>query len=155
MSISYVRNWIRNYLYQLNKQRHQLMHWLIICAVLFNSIVSVAAASLIARQALQYANSDAMLICGGSAYKWVSLSHFTATGEFKAIQAPEDANNIGHPIKCANAYLTDSGTEQAIKYTPCTAIRIDLTDSKIAVISELNALKKYLIPTSRAPPQIA
>jgi len=141
-------------LYRLNKRHHQLTLTLIIFSLLFNSIVTIAAASFVARQAQEYAESDAILICGGSTYSWVSLSHFEATGEFKPIDTPENAKNTSHLIKCANAYLADLGSDDIANFVADNSIRINLNDSKIAVIRQFFGLRQYLIPTSRAPPHL-
>jgi hypothetical protein len=142
-------------LFRLSKQHHQLTLALIIFSLLFNSIVTLAAASLVARQAQQYADSDAILICGGSSYRWVSLSHFEATGEFKPIETPENAKNANHPIKCANTYLADLGSDDMVDSDADSGIRIDLSDGKFAVIDKFVTVRNYLIPTSRAPPPLA
>ncbi len=139
-------------LYSFSALSRQLTLSLVLFTLLFNSIVSITAASFVAKQAQQYADDDAILICGGSTYSWVSLSHFEATGEFKSIDPPADAPEESHSVKCVNAYLADLSTDELVFLVSNLTNLIKISGETFSFESFFTTDKNYLLPSSRAPP---
>lgn len=83
----------------------------ILFVLIFNSTFSVLASSYNTNQAQHYAINDAVLICSGTAFKWMSKSAFIEKGLVVYIDAPEDVPSEYHKVKCSYAYLADIHTD--------------------------------------------
>ncbi|WP_235312760.1 hypothetical protein [Paraglaciecola algarum] len=57
--------------------------------------------------AQQYASVDAMMICTGSTFKWISATDFYELGKVIFIDAPADAPDNIHNLDCSFVYIND------------------------------------------------
>lgn len=96
-----------------NKSK-QPMLMLLLFALLFNATFAVFVANSAVNRAQAFASDDAVLICTGHAYKWISLKAFNHDGSLEFIESPEGAPATPHGIKCVFGYLTDSGNDRVI-----------------------------------------
>ncbi|GAC35236.1 hypothetical protein GPLA_4357 [Paraglaciecola polaris LMG 21857] len=90
------------------------MLMLLLFALLFNATFAVFVANSAVNRAQAFASDDAVLICTGHAYKWISLKAFNHDGSLEFIESPEGAPATPHGIKCVFGYLTDSGNDRVI-----------------------------------------
>ena len=94
---------------------HQCISASVILTLIANGSIAVLAASWQVEQAQKYASDDAMLICTGSTFKWISQSVFFDTGEFSFIEPPEDAPETVHQVDCSYSYLADNQSDQTFE----------------------------------------
>lgn len=125
---------------------------LLLCALLFNATGALFAANSIVNKAQAFANDDAILICTGHEYKWISLSAFEQTGALEFIPPPDDAPTNAHGIKCTFAYLADSHSDKTL-----VAIVNPVTHplSKFLPLLAYDSYVKnlpYSLASARAPP---
>lgn len=127
----------------------------ILFVLIFNSTFSVLVSAYNTNQAQHYAKNDAVLICSGTSFKWMSKSAFIEKGLVVYVDAPDDAPSEYHQVKCSYAYLADLHTDDA---------SVDENTQKDDVIYHalvLTIAKRpytsfpYLTALSRAPPHIS
>lgn len=100
------------------------------------------------------AGDDAMLICTGGDFSWISQSVFMETGKFQYLEEPADAPQTPHEIDCSFSFLADNQSS----YTDFN--RLDLSEvSYQHFTSRLNQRPYTAFPYqqsySRAPPIIS
>ncbi len=124
----------------------------LLCALLFNATGALFASNSIINQAQTFANDDAVLICTGHEFKWISLSTFEQTGTLEFIQPPEDAPTNAHGIKCTFAYLADCHNDKALVATNVVSVA-PLTQNSL-FLPNLSFVKThpYTLASTRAPP---
>mgnify|MGYP000197484570 CR=1 FL=1 len=121
-------------------------------ALLFNSIGSLFAASMMLNNAQQYADEDRILICTGSVYKWISLSSFEETGQLEFVDAPSNAPANLQEVKCSYAYLADPNSDDVWPtYTKTFTTVINNTQT-LAYFNAIYATSRHQLALSRAPP---
>lgn len=124
-----------------------------ILALLFSSTVPAIAASWNVNNAQQYVSDDAMLICTGSTFKWISTVDFYASGKLTFIEPPADAPNNIDNLDCSNVYINDPDKQ------PLQSILLNQILVRYQAI-ELDRLQRpftsfpYQTAHSRAPPII-
>ena len=133
----------------------QLPQILLLCALLFNATGALLAANNIVNKAQAFANDDAILICTGHEYKWISLSAFEQTGALEFISPPDDAPENAHGIKCTFAYLADSHSDKTLE-----AIVHSITppQPKLPPLLPYDSYVKthqYSLAIARAPPVLS
>lgn len=124
----------------------------VLVALLFNSIGSLFAASMMLNNAQQYADEDRILICTGSVYKWISLSSFEETGQLEFVEAPSNAPANLQEVKCSFAYLADPNTDDS--WPQSTKVLEDAINNNqtIAYFNAVYATARHQLALSRAPP---
>ncbi|MBL4631674.1 MAG: hypothetical protein JKY14_11125 [Paraglaciecola sp.] len=127
----------------------------ILVALLFNSLGTLFTANTILTNAQNYVDEDSVLICTGSTYKWISLSAFELTGKVKFVDAPEDAPDNLHEIKCIYAFLADHNPDTLWPFAPTPLILPVNSNTAISYFSALYATSKHQLALSRAPPLIS
>ena len=88
-----------------------LMTSLVILSLVINSTAAVLIAAWKVEKAQSFAGQDAMMICTGKTFKWVSLSAFEELGELKFIEPPENAPESVHEVDCSYSYLADNQSD--------------------------------------------
>ena len=123
--------------------------------LIFNSTFAVLASSYNTNQAQYYANNDAVLICSGTSFKWMSKSAFIEQGRVVYIEAPNDVPSEFHQVKCSYAYLADLHTDN-ISVDLNTQIDDIIYHALVITIAKRPyASFTYLAALSRAPPQLS
>lgn len=127
----------------------------ILFVLIFNSTFSVLASSYNTNQAQHYAKNDAVLVCSGTSFKWMSKSAFIEKGLVIYIDAPENAPEEYHQVKCSYAYLADLHTDNV-------SVDVNIQKSEIIYHALVLTIAKrpyisfsYLTALSRAPPYIS
>lgn len=93
---------------------------LVIIALFFNSTASVLASAWSVNTAQQYATNDAMMICTGSTFKWISVKDFYESGQINYIEAPADAPDNIRNVDCSYSYIAEQYTNST--YTPFSLV---------------------------------
>jgi|TARA_R110002012_G_scaffold153561_2_gene313677 hypothetical protein len=124
----------------------------LLCALLFNATGALFASSSIINQAQTFANDDAVLICTGHQFKWISLSTFEQTGTLEFIQPPDDAPTNAHSIKCTFAYLADCHNDKALVATNPVSVAHFTQNSPALPYASVVKNHPYSLASTRAPP---
>lgn len=119
--------------------------------MVFNGTVAVIGSAWVVNNAQQYASDDAMMICTGSQFKWISTEDYFTTGEMVFIDPPTDAPTSIDNVDCSFSYLAEQFTEN-------TDLPVHL-DRNIAYKAKALALAQrpytafaYSTAQTRAPP---
>ncbi|MCF2948549.1 hypothetical protein L0668_10560 [Paraglaciecola aquimarina] len=130
-------------------------HAVLLClvfALFFNSVGTLFAASSLVSQAKSFTNQDVELICTGSTFKWMSVSHYQQTGEILFVDAPDNAPDGFEHIKCSYSYLNDNNSEQALISTQASLAYEPFSNQTIEFINAEYINRKHQLAPSRAPP---
>ncbi|WP_441004534.1 hypothetical protein [Pseudocolwellia agarivorans] len=124
----------------------------ILFVLVFNSTFSVVVAAYNTNQAQNYAKDDAVLICSGTSFKWMSKSAFIEEGKIIYIDEPENTPSEYHQIKCSYSYLIDHHT-----FELSTPLDVQISEIKYRALVLAIAHRPYTSFTystslSRAPP---
>jgi hypothetical protein len=119
---------------------------------MFNSIGALFAAPSIASLAQDYAHHDAMLICKGKSFQWVSLSTYNQTGKLKVIEPPLDAPPAAKHVKCMYSYLADNNSDDDMSFEQLPVTETALVFSITQYIEFFLATPKHKLASTRAPP---
>lgn len=119
--------------------------------MIFNGTVAVIGSSWVVNNAQRYATDDAMMICTGSEFKWISTVDYFASGEMVFIDPPTDAPASVENVDCSFSYLAE-------QYTDISNLPAQL-DKNIAYKAKALALAQrpytafaYRTAQTRAPP---
>lgn len=86
---------------------HRIIAIVLLLTLSLQQGLSLLATALVVNEAQSYASDDAMLICTGSDYRWISQSAFIEFGETVYLEAPSDAPTTdGHSLDCGYKYLS-------------------------------------------------
>ena len=124
----------------------------VLVALLFNSIGSLFAASMMLNNAQQYADEDRILICTGSVYKWISLSSFEETGQLEFVEAPSNAPANLQEVKCSFPYLADPNPDDIWPQSTNNLEAAIKNNQTIAYFNAVYATARHQLALSRAPP---
>jgi hypothetical protein len=138
--------------FALRKVDNRKLALLVLCALVFKSIGALFVASCIANEAQSYASHDAMLICRGKSFQWISLSTFNTTGQLKVIKPPQDAPPGSQHIKCVYSYLADSGADDELLFERLSISETSLELTLTPYFTLPLIPSKHLLANNRAPP---
>jgi hypothetical protein len=121
--------------------------------MVFNGTVAIIGSAWAVNNAQQYATDDAMMICTGSQFKWISTQDYFTTGEMVFIDPPSDAPSSVDNLDCSFAYT-------AVQYIDNDVLPT-LFDKNIAYQAKARAIAQrpytafaYSTAQTRAPPYI-
>lgn len=121
--------------------------------MVFNGTAAVIGSAWVVNNAQQYATDDAMMICTGSQFKWISSEDYFATGKMVFIDPPTNAPNNIDNLDCSFSYLAEQYTESHVLPT--------LVDKNIAYQTYALAIAQrpytafaYSTAQTRAPPTV-
>ena len=122
-------------------------------AMVFNGTVAVIGSAWVVNNAQQYATDDAMMICTGSEFKWISTQDYFTSGEMVFIDPPTDAPSSVDNLDCSFSYLAE-------QYLDKTELPTQV-DKSIAYKAKALALAQrpytafaYSTAQTRAPPTV-
>ena len=122
-------------------------------SMVFNSTAAVIGSAWAVNNAQQYATDDAMMICTGSQFKWISTKDYFATGEMVFIDPPNDAPISVDNLDCSFLYVAE-------QYIDSHVLPMQI-DKGIAYQAKALALAQrpytafaYSTAQTRAPPYI-
>lgn len=124
----------------------------ILFVLVFNSTFSVLASSYNTNKAQYYADSDAVLICSGTSFRWMSKSAFMEKGLVVYIDAPENTPNEYHQVKCSYAFLADLHTDDISIAANPQKSDIVYHALQLSIAQRPYTAFPYLKALSRAPP---
>jgi len=120
--------------------------------LIFNSTFSVLVAAYNTNQAQSYATDDAILICSGTSFKWMSKSAFIDEGKIIYIDEPENTPSEYHQIDCSYSFLAEHHV-----FELSSPVEIQISEIKYKALAIRIAQRPYTSFTystslSRAPP---
>jgi hypothetical protein len=127
----------------------------VVLALLFNSVGSLFAAASMLNQAQSFANQDAMLICTGKTFKWISLQAFDENGKVEYIEPPDSAPDSPQHLKCSYTYLAESSSDDEFVSFDMPTFRQNHTQLLPQHEELLVPSSKHLFAVTRAPPSIS
>ena len=127
----------------------------IVLALLFNSVGSLFAAASLLNKSQSFANQDAMLICTGKTFKWISLRAFDETGKVEYIDPPEGAPDSLQHLKCAYTYLAESSSDDELVSFNTPTFGRNHTQFSPQCRVFLAPNRKHLFAVTRVPPTIS
>jgi hypothetical protein len=80
---------------------------LVAIAMIFNGTIAVIGSAWAVNNAQKYATDDAMMICTGSQFKWISTEDYFSTGEMVFIDPPTDAPKNIDNLNCSFLYIAE------------------------------------------------
>lgn len=128
---------------------------ILLFVLIFNSTFSLVVSAYNTNQAQSYTNQDAIFICSGASFKWISKSAFVDKGIIEYIEEPKDVPSQYHQVKCSYSYLIDHHT-----FEPSTPLQVQISEVKYTALVISIAQRPYTSFTystalSRAPPHIS
>lgn len=138
-----------------NSWLNKIQSSILLFVLIFNSTFPVTVAAYNTNQAQTYTTEDAVLICSGTSYKWMSKSLFIEQGIIQYVDEPQDIPNQYHQIECSYSYLLDHHSVDL-----STPTHIQVSDIKYKALVITIAQRPYTSFTystalSRAPPHIS
>ena len=120
-------------------------------SMVFNSTAAVIGSAWAVNNAQQYATDDAMMICTGSQFKWISTEDYFATGKMVFIDPPSDAPTSVDNLDCSYLYIAEQYIDKDVLPT--------LIDKSIAYQAKAIVIARrpytafaYSTAQTRAPP---
>ena len=83
----------------------------IILSIFVNGTLAVFFASWQVLQLQKYVSDDAMLVCTGDQFKWISQTIYLETGQFSFIEPPADAPDKIDQVDCSYSFLADNQSD--------------------------------------------
>lgn len=124
---------------------------LVILALLFNSTAPLLASTWAVNEAQQYATDDAMMICTGSTFKWISTAEYFDSGQVVFIDPPANAPTNLQSLDCSFEYISDQHTDQTnVSYQDNISIAYKAT--VLTRAQRPYTSFAYLTAQTRAPP---
>ncbi|WP_426369053.1 hypothetical protein [Pseudocolwellia sp. HL-MZ7] len=133
----------------------KLQSALILFVLIFNSTFSVVVAAYNTDQAQSYATKDAVLICSGTSFKWMSKSAFIDQGIILYVDEPKDIPSEYHQIKCSYSYLIDHHTYELSSLLDVQISEIKYRALVLTIAQRPYTSFAYSTALSRAPPYIS
>ncbi|MGJ8680015.1 hypothetical protein [Paraglaciecola sp.] len=122
-------------------------------ALIFNSTAPVLASSWKVNNAQQFVSDDAMMICTGKSFKWISTQAYYDLGELVFIDPPADAPSDISNIDCAYGFILDH--EKQTKQDPATlSQRVAYQTNVLSLAKKPYTAYPYQTAHTRAPPLI-
>jgi hypothetical protein len=120
-------------------------------ALVFNSTAPVLASSWKVNNAQQYSSDDAMMICTGSTFKWISTQAFYDLGQMVFIDPPADAPHHIDNLDCSFEFISDN-EKQSINDT--NSYTLNLAYQAMATVRAQRPYTAYPYQSAqtRAPP---
>jgi len=134
---------------------NKIQSTILLFVLIFNSTFSVVVAAYTANQAQNHGTEDAVLICSGTSYKWMSKSAFIEQGIIQYIDEPQDIPDQYHQVKCSYSYLIDHHTVDLITPTHIQVNEIKYKALVITIAQRPYTSFTYSTSLSRAPPYIS
>lgn len=121
--------------------------------MLFNGTVAMIGSTWVVSNAQQYATDDAMMICTGSQFKWISSEDYFTTGEIVFIEPPTDAPTNVDNLDCSFSYLAEQYTD---KTELPTQVDKNIAYQAKAIVLAQRPYTAFAYSTSqtRAPPTV-
>jgi hypothetical protein len=119
--------------------------------MVFNGTVAVIGSAWAVNNAQQYATDDAMMICTGSEFKWISTEDYFSSGEMVFVDPPTNAPTSLENLDCSFSYLA----EQFIDNTdlpPQVDFGIAYDATALTLAQRPYTSFAYLNAQTRAPP---
>jgi hypothetical protein len=122
--------------------------------LLVGSLSPALSASWQVNQAQQLVSEDAILICTGNQFKWISSEAFYHTGQLVFIEPPADTPSSAHSIDCSFNYVNDkdSSAHFAVLQAIQTLAYFAATRS---IIKRPYIAYPYQTGQTRAPPTVS
>lgn len=126
----------------------------IVITLLYNSIVPAFASIYTVSKAQQAKISDAILMCTGDRFQWVSASAYINRGAIIAVELPIDAPQKTAHIDCSFNYLSDKNSDKSI-LVPTIVDASTAYDTRMLLLAQHKYTAfTYLKTLTRAPPSI-
>ncbi|WP_426360363.1 hypothetical protein ACPUVO_09160 [Pseudocolwellia sp. HL-MZ19] len=125
---------------------------ILLFVLIFNSTFSVLVAAYNTDQAQSYTKIDAVLICTGTSFKWMSKSTFIEKGIVQYIEEPEDIPSQYHQVKCSYSYLIDHHTTEPSVNNHLQISEVKYNALVLTIAKQPYTSFTYSTAHSRAPP---
>jgi hypothetical protein len=128
--------------------------YLILCSLWLNSFVPFFTAAAALGNANGVDNGDAVLICTGKQFSWVSSSIFEQTGKLVAIEIPANTHIPPDTHLCPLGLVADHQQHYISIDQPSSFANLQIADISGQSSSTIVKQSNFFRPLGRAPPFI-